>query len=281
MTLDDFSWVTDGIIELLGYTMADLKTAFIGNPTNHDTEVEDSDKKGLWWVHGLQPDPESPFTAVNAIPYASKYLEYGAPVLVRQFTNGYFIVNFDPDLIWQFFGDRDRYRIDQQAVSIDQLSYATLQPNSPVADMTVILKSGLYVVDDTRYLHLDIRSADFSTDPLDVEGDPIELPTTFNVATGVLVQYYPSTGTISYKQADFEASLTLPRAFLLGRLPAPDSGAHFGVGYLKLLMGMPFITKAHIWTAPEFLSKSSFDVDKILTSEGRVLVDVDGNVLTL
>lgn len=272
----DLSWISDELSSALGYAISEPEPAYVGNPITKEPAFN-GDKKGLFWIHGVQPDPDSPFTATSAMPYAAKFLEYDAPVMVQRRVNGFVIVDFNPDEIWEFFGDGARYEIPQAPITEDQLSFGTIQPDAPTLSMKVILKGATYYMDGIGYRVLDIRTSVFNghLDTLDVA---ISVPTTVYLANGVLVQVNPKTGLYSLKQQGFLSTLPLNRAHMLGDLPTTDEG-NFCLGYVRLLKGMASITRDHIWNAPELLSKSA-SFDDIITSEGHIVVTSDGRIVT-
>lgn len=247
--LPDTTQTTDTIRQALGDAIVDLVPARLGNPTSGQVAVSGVDRQGLVWVHGVGDDVQSAFTAVNALPFASRFLVYGLPILVRFRNERYIVEQLDAEIFGEFLSSYDGAH-DQTPVFVDQIFYGTIHPNPSGADMTVLTIGAFYGDDRVP----DTFSADFSTSPLDTSARAINVTTTNNRAIGVLIQLDASTGTLEYKQgAEFNASLSHKQAYDAGYYPTPDTD-RFRLGWVRLVKGQTQITYSHILNAPSWFS---------------------------
>ena len=240
---------TDALIERSGRHLTAPYSAILGHPDTGDVVVADSDKKGLYWIHGRGSEPGAVMTATSRVPIRDLFRN--APVLVQSTINGDVIVAIDPDSGGEFFDGFDD-RNDQSPVKLNQLFYGTLHPDASVLRLLVI--GAMY---DENWV-ADQYTGDFATGTVqDTTPANIVIPTTNNRAIGILIQVDPTTGTLEYKQSsEFNAALSLAQAKATGLLPATDS-QRLRIGFCKLIAGMaaPF-TYDQIWSVPSFITAS-------------------------
>jgi hypothetical protein len=237
------------VLNAFGIALAEELPARVGNPVDHAILVDNTDRDGLVYVHGLGSDPQSAYTAINNL--GKDALTYDAPVKVKRVVNGYQITSKDLELWDKFWAGTVIH--DQQPVLLSQIMYGTAQPTNP-ASMRVQILGAVYDVEDTAYRGSDQLSADFMTSPLDVDSVAIDVPTTPLVAIGVCVQVDPTTDTLSYKQgAAFPASMTHKQAFDAGYYPQRDTDRR-RITWLRLVTGMTAISYEHFYNAPELLN---------------------------
>ncbi len=104
-----------------GNNIADLIPARLGNPSTLEILVTGTDRDGLVYIHGLGDDPQSANTAVNNIPFASRFLSYDLPVLVKRETNGYVVKELDYTQWATFFKGVANH--DQSPVTVSQMTW--------------------------------------------------------------------------------------------------------------------------------------------------------------
>jgi hypothetical protein len=249
MKLPEFTQFRESLQRAFGTRLAEDLPARVGNPVDHAILVDNTDRDGLVYIHGLGSDPQSAYTAINNL--GKDALTYDAPVLVRRVVNGYIITSKDLEMWDKFWAGTVMH--DQQPVLLSQLMYGTAQPTNP-ASMQVQVLGALYDVEDTAYRGSDQLSADFSTSPVDVDTVAIDVPTTPLTAIGVCIQIDPTTDTLSYKQgAAFPATLTHKQAFDAGYYPQRDTDRR-RITWLRLVTGMTAISYEHLYNAPELLN---------------------------
>jgi hypothetical protein len=186
--------------------------------------------------------------AVCASKLARSELRYGRPVLVKRSNDALTVESVDAARDADYMANY-RIDIDRRPVRVEQILWGTLHPsNSAMKALLTGARYGLLWAGDQL-------TADFSASPDDVDSNPIDIPSTNNRAIGVLVQV-DDAGALSYKQgAEFPASLSHVAALNAGLYPAPDAG-QYGVGYVKLVAGMTFLTYDHLFSAPAWNDKS-------------------------
>jgi hypothetical protein len=249
MKVPEFTQFRESLQRAFGTRLAEDLPARVGNPVDHAILVDNTDRDGLVYIHGLGSDPQSAYTAINNL--GKDALTYDAPVLVRRVVNGYIITSKDLEMWDKFWAGTVLH--DQQPVLLSQIMYGTAQPTNP-ASMQVMLLGAIYDVDDVGYRVPDQLSANFSTSPVDVDTVAIDIPTAPLTAIGVCIQIDPTTNTISYKQgAAFPATLTHKQAFDAGYYPQRDTDQR-RMTWLRLVTGMTAISYEHLYNAPELLT---------------------------
>lgn len=231
----------------LGNNIRSKRTAVLGSPI-HNKAVYADTEQSLVYVHGLGAEPG----AIETIPasgISKELLIYGQPILLEQNDNGQWVFyNVDTQADAQFRAGITAEH-DQTPISLSQLDYGTIHPQT---GLVLLVKAAMY--DDTWVDNL--LTGDFSTGTVqDTSAANITIPTTNNKAKIVLIQVDPAAGTLSYKQSsEFSATLSPEAAKINGLVPATDS-SKYRVGVAKLIKGITQFDYSHVRSWPEFLSK--------------------------
>ena len=256
--------LSDSIPRLFGTTVAKTGIARLGDPSqNYKVEVDETDKFGLVYVHGIGDTPFSAYTAENSI--GIKELIPGRLVKIRPMDNNrYEIVGLASE-DGEFMEGVSLH--DQTPVYRSQLIDGGLQSNN---SDTVLTVGTTWVVDNTTtYVTTDQNTGDLLDGTTnDTGASAIQPPSTANKAIYVLVQIDPTTNTLSYKQgSEFNASFTYQLAHTNSFVPAPDLGRAI-LGYVKLINGMTAINQEHIVSLP--------DIFRLTTGATGGTLDIEG-----
>jgi len=263
--------LTSALREALGDSVRDPVSARVGHPTTREVLVpeDEAEQAGMIYIHGVGSNLEGVATAVNTV-LAPEDLIPDAPIEVVQDTGTYRVVGKDRAFWNEFIAD---LKIpDQRVVSIDQIEWGSLRPTSPEATMQAVVSGATYTLDGTRYHVAAQLTKDFMSD----------IPVTAGEALAILVTLDPTTGTLSYTNgATYNGSVPHEQALSEGLWPTSVGTAVFAKGWVVLRNGTSELRPGrNIFAAPEYLYKRSSGVNNIITSEGRVVVDSSGEVVT-
>lgn len=263
----------DRLHALMGTTIAEPIQAKLGNPVNRLVPVpeDETDIIGAVYIHGLELEPNAVSIVRNTV-LRPEELIYDAPVELELDSATHFRIKGRNTTEWQSFM-AGVHISDQKLTGVDQITWGILQPTNPVS-MAFVVEAAVYTLDGTRYAVARQVGADQTAN----------IPATPGQAVAVHVKIDPTTGTLSYTVSSaFSGALGHKAALAAGLYPVSIGAALFSLGWVVLLYGMTAINPGrNIYNAPEWLwkSSSSANFNDILTSEGRVLVDNDGNVMT-
>lgn len=284
-----------GIRDALGLSLQDPIPVALGFEDEDgiqyiDVEAEDSDEPLKFYFHnlpGMQTRMGEAY-ATGPAPIAPEYLIYGMPIRIKQDPLSYggsprwLVDGLDTWLASEFLNGVDPD--EAKRVKLERFDPGLLLPTKP-ASMQVRVKGAPYTYNgDWKWIYTQ-RSADFSDEPNDVDGNPITLPTGSNKSKMVLVQINFATGELTYKQGGiFNSSLSIDQAYEKDTATEPyslfpnvDEGC-FRAGFFRLQVGQTAINKNQIWTMQELYTKSDGEaaVESILS---RIVVDDDGVVV--
>lgn len=255
--------ITQAISESLSRVknnIRDKRSVLIGHPAKGQIIFTD-DTESQIFVHN-QGDITQGVERISASGIAKELLTYKRAILIRR---------NDSD-VFEFAGVDTQYdevyslgtstQIDQTAVQINQLTYATLQPQT---SLILLVKGAMYGDDLVK----DLSTPDFITGTVqDTDGANIVVPTTNLKAIGVLVQLNPRTSTLSFKQsAEYPSSTNLRDAYIADLLPIRDGGKR-RVGYFELISGATSLTPANVLVVPDLLGDGELWTNPIVSVVG-------------
>jgi len=244
----------------------------------------DTDTPGMVWVHPMsvripgQPagtSEESPRLVLNEGKgkIRDDDLIYGLPVHVRKEARSDVIDGTAPYPAAEYLhGVKVR---PQRSIDLSQFDYMLLHPTNP-ASGGVIFTGGYPVFDNTVYQLLprligNLVSTfvpgldDGEAVAVMIEIDPVL--NSFAFTNGDVFNHSPATGLPEHSGA-----------FATYYPQEVDTGRYL-LGWVRFYAGMSTIVQQDIFPAQEVVSKSRVDFDSIVTSEGHVVVDNDGNVV--
>ncbi len=259
----------DELGSAFGNNLADLIPARLGNPSTLEILVTDTDRDGLVYIHGLGDDPQSANTAVNNIPFASRFLSYDLPVLVKRETNGYVVKELDYTQWATFFKGVANH--DQSPVTVSQMTWGTIQATNPPSEY-IKANGAYYTYGGTSYRVGDMLSSNYAT-WLMSDTTPIVLPSAPNRATAVCVFVDVTTNQFVFEQTgtEFDAVLSHASAFDNGYYynTLDTTMPYFRLGWVRFTYGMTTIANNAVLTSPEYLLRSS--TNGTVTSVGLAL----------
>lgn len=298
MVLNGSDWFNaealyNAIREALGNAVQIPRLAQLGRELEDGTRQlrvpsSESDQPGLFYFSNLEGFQTFSGEAIlkNEAVIPPAYQRYGMPVrIVRDDVLGMWVIEgLDPVLSNAYLSTPDTQ--PPEPVRLHQILPSLLDQTEPPSGQLRAMGAPYYV-NGVLYYHSTATTGDLlNGTTLDVNAVAITPPAIATRARAVLVQRHHTTGALSYKQgAEFDAALNFVSLYTLDRggtpgtyLPLADDG-HWTIGYARIQTGQTAILRQrHIWAVHEILSSGGAG-GEIVTSEGRVVVDDDGNVV--